>query len=98
MYIASKWQYLFNFELVPKDIVNKMNKIMKDFIFGKAMSFRCVDKQTKAGFLQGGVGMMDFELQNRATLVHWVVQLGNKERRRGRKFCGMGTWKTQAKL
>ena len=84
IYIISRFQYIFNYERMPKEWRQRLEKKMKFFIFGKIMSNRCLDEQTKAPIAVGGVGLLDIDLQNRATLAHWIVR---------RKEPGSEDWK-----
>ena len=53
-----------------------MEKEIKSFVFRKVFTHRPVDVQAKARVGNGGVGLVDVEAVNRATLCHWMVCIG----------------------
>jgi len=90
IYIASKFQYLFNYERMPKVWIQIMEKKMKTFVFGRVYAFRPEDHQAKAHPSKGGVGVVDIELWNRAMLCHWVVRVGDVGEESWRKILRFG--------
>ena len=90
IYIASKFQYLFNYERMPKVWIQIMEKKMKMFVFGRVYAFRPEDHQAKAHPSKGGVGVVDIELWNRTMLCHWVVRVGNVGEESWRKILRFG--------
>ena len=70
IYIASKFQYLFNYERMPKVWVQIMEKEMKTFVFGRVYAFRPEDQQAKVHPNKGGIGLVDIELWNKVMLCH----------------------------
>ena len=49
---------------------------MKSFVFGKVFAHRLVDVQAKARVGNRGMGLVDVEAVNRATLCHWMIHIG----------------------
>jgi hypothetical protein len=97
-YVASKWQYLFNYEKVPVTVLHDLDKAIKEFVFGKMMNHRPLDVQAKAKVEAGGVGLINLDLQNRATLAHWAVRMGRDRGEVWRRLVWKGYIKGNSKL